>query len=48
MVAEHLGMMVWQVEEEMPIDEFFQWLAFLSYKRDLEEKAIKKAKSKRR
>jgi hypothetical protein len=39
--------MVWDVEENMPIQEYYQWIAYLSYKADEEKKAAEKAKKKR-
>ena len=38
--------MAWEVETEMPIDEFYGWLAYLEFKSDLERKAAEEAKKK--
>jgi len=48
MVAEHLGMMAWEVETEMPTEEFYSWLAWMEYKNQMEKKAAEKAKKSRK
>ena len=39
-------MMVCEVEETMPVEEFYQWLAYMQWKNEEEKKAYEKAKKK--
>lgn len=41
-------MMAWQVQEEMPVEEFYTWLAWMEYKSEMEKKAAEKAKKGRK
>jgi hypothetical protein len=43
-IAETIGMMVSELEERMPVEEFFGWGSWFKYKADEERKAVKKAK----
>ncbi len=40
-VAELLGKFVFEIEDEMPYDEFADWLAWLRLKREIRDKEIK-------
>lgn len=45
MVAETLGRMAWEIEEEMPPDELDEWVAFLTKtKPEAERRAMERAK----
>jgi hypothetical protein len=46
LVAETIGMMVWDLEENMPVEEFYRWLGYLTYKAEEERKAAEKARKK--
>lgn len=45
-VAENLHMMVSEVEEEMSLDEFADWLAWMKLKREVQDKDNRRTKSK--
>lgn len=38
--------MAWEVETEMPPEEFHEWLTYLQWKAETEKKAADKAKNK--
>lgn len=48
MLALKLRMTVAELEQSMPFEEYIVWQAALQWKAKEEEKAIKKAKSRRR
>ena len=45
-VAELLGKMVAEIEEDMSLDEFSDWLAWMKFKREIQEKDNQRMKSK--
>ncbi len=45
-VAELLGKFVFEVENEMPYDEFADWLAWMRLKRELQDKENKRQESR--
>ena len=45
-VAELLGKMAAEIEEEMSLDEFSDWRAWMKFKREVQEKDNRRMKSK--
>ena len=45
-VAELLGKMAAEIEEDMSLDEFSDWLAWMKLKREVQEKDNRRMKSK--
>ena len=37
---------MWDLEENMPVDEYYKWLAYLTFKAEEEKRAADKARKK--
>jgi len=47
-IAKELGKFAWEVEEEMPVSEFFEWAEYFQMEYEAEKEAARKAKTQAR